>query len=80
MRGFHELPTTGTSRALRALATIEQVALEDRDTVLAVLDSGLDFADALHLASIRVLADSRHSTTTGEAGNVSRADATCPFA
>ena len=53
MRGFYELPTREISRVLRALASIEHVTLEDRDTVLVALDAfdrGLDFADALHLA------------------------------
>jgi predicted nucleic-acid-binding protein len=53
MRGFYELPVRDISRVLRALASIEHVTLEDRDAVLASIDSmdkGLDFADALHLA------------------------------
>lgn len=47
-------PSTCTVyRVLRALASIEHIALEDRDAVLVALDAfdkGLDFADALHLA------------------------------
>lgn len=38
---------------LRALATIEHIAPEDRDAVLVAVDAfdkGLDFADAPHLA------------------------------
>lgn len=38
---------------LRALASIEHVTLEDRDSVLVVVDvfgKGLDFIAALHLA------------------------------
>lgn len=53
MRGFYELPRRDISRVLRALAGIEHIALEDRNAVLAAVDafdSGLDFADALHLA------------------------------
>ena len=53
MRGFYELPVREISRVLRALASIEHVTLEDRDSVLAALDAfdkGLDFADALHIA------------------------------
>ena len=53
MRGFYELPARDISRVLRALSSIEHVALEDRDRVLAALDAfdaGLDFADALHIA------------------------------
>ena len=53
MRGFYELPRRDICRVLRALASIEHIALEDRDAVLVAVDSfakGLDFADALHLA------------------------------
>ena len=53
MRGFYELPTRDVSRVLRALPSLQHVTLEDRDAVLAALnsfDKGLDFADALHLA------------------------------
>ena len=53
MRGFYELPTRDVSRVLRALASIEHIALEDRDAVLVAVDAfdkGLDFADALHMA------------------------------
>jgi predicted nucleic-acid-binding protein len=53
MHGFYELPKTDISRVFRALASIEHLSLEDRDAVLAAVDafdSGLDFADALHMA------------------------------
>ena len=53
MRGFYTLPRTAIGQALRALAGIEHLVIEDRDAVLAALDgfdAGLDFADALHLA------------------------------
>jgi predicted nucleic-acid-binding protein len=53
MRGFYELPARDISRVLRALASIEHIKLEDRDAVLVAIDAfdtGLDFADALHLA------------------------------
>jgi len=53
MRGFYALPRKDISRALRALAGLEHLTLEDRDAVLAAIDAfdqGLDFADALHLA------------------------------
>ncbi|NUP86045.1 MAG: type II toxin-antitoxin system VapC family toxin [Burkholderiaceae bacterium] len=53
LRGFYELPARDTSRVLRALASIEHIAMEDRDGVMTALDGldkGLDFADALHLA------------------------------
>lgn len=52
MRGFYQLPRRDIVRALRALAGIEHVTIEDRDAVLAALDAseaGLDFADALHV-------------------------------
>ena len=53
MRGFYALPRREIVRAMRALAGIEHVTVEDRDAVLAALDAfeaGLDFADALHVA------------------------------
>jgi predicted nucleic-acid-binding protein len=53
MRGFYELAKGDISRVLRALASIEHITLEDRDSVLVAIDAfenGLDFADALHLA------------------------------
>jgi predicted nucleic-acid-binding protein len=53
LRGFYGLRRADIARALRALAGIEHIVIEDRDAVLAALDAfdaGLDFADALHLA------------------------------
>lgn len=53
MRGFYELPRKEIVGVLRALAGVEHVTLEDRDSVLAAVDAferGLDFADALHVA------------------------------
>lgn len=53
MRGIFHLPTKDISRCMRALASIQHIALEDRDAVLVALDAfdkRLDFADALHLA------------------------------
>ena len=53
MRGFYGLSTKDISRVLKAIASIEHIALEDRGVVLAAIDAfdkGLDFADALHLA------------------------------
>ncbi|MFN0317901.1 MAG: type II toxin-antitoxin system VapC family toxin [Burkholderiales bacterium] len=53
MRGFYALPRREIARAMRALAGIEHIMIEDRDAVLAALDAfdtGLDFADALHVA------------------------------
>ena len=56
LRGFYELPRRDIGRVIRAIAGIEHLTLEDRDAVLAALESfgaGLDFADALHLARSR---------------------------
>ena len=53
MRGFYELPSRNISRVLRAPSSIEHITLEDRDAVLvaiAAFDTGLGFADAIHLA------------------------------
>jgi predicted nucleic-acid-binding protein len=53
MRGFYELPRRDIVRALRALAGLEHITLEDRAQVLAAVDAlegGLDFADAMHVA------------------------------
>ena len=53
MRGFYALPRRQVVRVLRAMAGIEHVTVEDRSAVLAAIDlleTGLDFADALHLS------------------------------
>jgi predicted nucleic-acid-binding protein len=53
MRGFYGFARSDVDRAIRALARMEQVSIEDRGAVLVALDAfiqGLDFADALHLA------------------------------
>lgn len=53
LRGFYALARRDIARALRALAGIEHVTIEDRDSVLAALaafEAGLDFADALHVS------------------------------
>jgi predicted nucleic-acid-binding protein len=53
LRGFYKLPKIEITRVFRALASIEHLTLEERDSVLAAVDwfgKGLDFADALHLA------------------------------
>ena len=49
---FYEMTRTDIARVLRALAGIEHVTIEERDTVLTALaafDAGLDLADALHI-------------------------------
>jgi len=51
MRGFYELSRADIARVLLALASIEQISLEDRGAVLSAIDAfkhGFDFADALH--------------------------------
>jgi predicted nucleic-acid-binding protein len=53
MRGFYGFARSDVARAIHALASMEQVSIEDRGAVLVALDAfiqGLDFADALHLA------------------------------
>ena len=60
LRGFYSLPRKTIVEVFRALVGIEHVTIEDRGAVLAAidaLDSGMDFADALHL--------SRTSNTSG---------------
>ena len=52
MRGFYGMGRKDIARVLRALAGIEHVTIEDRNTVLTALDAfdaGLDLADALHV-------------------------------
>lgn len=52
MRGFYEVSRKDIARVLRALVGIEHVTVEDRGNVLEAVEafeSGLDFADALHL-------------------------------
>ena len=60
LRGFYALPRRDIARAMRALAGIEHITIDDRDAVLSALeafDAGLDFADALHMArSVRATA------------------------
>jgi predicted nucleic-acid-binding protein len=59
MRGFYALSKRDVSSVMRALAGIDHVTIEDRDLVLAALDTfddGLDFADAIHIArSLRAI-------------------------
>ncbi len=54
LRGVYQLERSRVNAALRALLSLERVAIEDEATLFAALDShlnGMDFADALHLAS-----------------------------
>lgn len=49
LRGFYGLARQDIGAVMRALAGLEHVTIEDRDAVLAALDAGIDFADALHV-------------------------------
>lgn len=54
LRGFYERSAGEIGAVLAALCGLENVTLEDRDSVLSALDwhgRGFDLADALHLAS-----------------------------
>ncbi|MBW4093376.1 MAG: type II toxin-antitoxin system VapC family toxin [Proteobacteria bacterium] len=54
LRGVYELPTNRIIPALRALAGLPGVSVEDPTLVARAMDRaerGLDFADALHLAA-----------------------------
>lgn len=56
MRGFYDLPQEDIVRVLQALLSLDHVKIEDRSSVSVALDafeSGLDFADALHLVRSR---------------------------
>ena len=53
MRGFYLMTRKENARLLRALLSIEHIAIEDRRAVLMAVDAfetGLDLADALHMA------------------------------
>ncbi len=53
MRGFYQLPRESILQVLKALCGLENVTIEDRETLFAAIEAyskGLDFADALHLA------------------------------
>jgi len=55
LRSLYNFTAESLVRALRALAGLETVFLEDEVSVAKALDwfkEGLDFADALHLASV----------------------------
>jgi len=54
LRGVYQIDRRRTNAALRALLSLERVVAEDESSLFAALDShaeGMDFADALHLAS-----------------------------
>jgi predicted nucleic-acid-binding protein len=53
LRGFYALPRRVIVEIFRALAGIEHLVIEDRNAVLTAVDvfeSGIDFADALHVS------------------------------
>lgn len=54
LRGVYELPSAQVIPALRALAGLPGVSVEDAGLVARAMDwaeAGMDFADALHLAA-----------------------------
>ncbi len=54
LRGFYEFPKAQIGRILEALCGLENVHLENRGKILSAMNGyqmGIDFADALHLAS-----------------------------
>jgi predicted nucleic-acid-binding protein len=54
LRSVYQLELTCINEALRALLSLERVIVEDEAEVFTALDAhakGMDFADALHLAS-----------------------------
>jgi predicted nucleic-acid-binding protein len=54
LRGFYQLPQVQISKVFEALCGLENVYIENRHAVLLAMNgyqNGLDFADALHLAS-----------------------------
>ena len=57
LRSLYGLAASDIIRALTALVTLPQVSVEDSATIIEALGwlrQGLDFADALHLASSRM--------------------------
>ena len=56
LRGYYALPVRDVTRVLRHLLGLSHVRIEDRaavETAVALVESGFDFADALHHASYR---------------------------
>lgn len=54
LRGVYDMPTSRVISALRALAGLPGVSVEDAPMVARAIDwaeGGMDFADALHLAA-----------------------------
>jgi predicted nucleic-acid-binding protein len=56
MRGYYGFSSAEVTTAFRHLLSLQQVTIEDRETVaqaISCADEGLDLADALHHASYR---------------------------
>lgn len=56
LRGYYTVPPADVVRVLRHLLGLTHVRIEDRgavETAVALVERGLDFADALHHASYR---------------------------
>ncbi len=56
MRGYYELTSEDTAKALNHLLSLPHVTIEERESVrqaLSLADAGLEFADAIHHASYR---------------------------
>ncbi len=56
LRGYYALPPADVVRVLRHLLGLSHVRIEDRgavETAVALVERGLDFADALHHSSYR---------------------------
>jgi predicted nucleic-acid-binding protein len=54
LRAVYKIERARVNAAVRALLSLERVVIEDESSLFAALDShakGMDFADALHLAS-----------------------------
>ncbi len=54
LRGAFELPKKAVEKALKMLLLLQNVHFEDKDVIFQAMsyyESGMDFADALHLAS-----------------------------
>jgi len=56
MRGYYEFSASDVLQSMHHLLALPHVTIEDRESVMQALShcsAGLDFADALHLASYR---------------------------
>jgi predicted nucleic-acid-binding protein len=56
LRAVYQLDRKSVNNSLRGLLSLERVVIEDEEALFAALDvheKGMDFADALHLASSR---------------------------